>query len=251
MDCESNYEEERKRLGSSFGRIAQDYANSRPTYSDAPFLDDHLAEMNVLELGAGTGLFSHVINRRKTSSFYASDLSFEMLAANKDVSTSSKIAAAAEALPFPNSTFDTVAVAQAAHWFDLDIAPREIRRIMRENGSLIIIWNHRDSAYGWIREFDRVVDSYQNRIVTDEILKGFEESKLFTKFSHYALPLLHSIDEMQAIQLINSFSPVSTLPDEKRHAVIDQAMEILRDAHPGGENFEIPYTTNYFLAHSI
>lgn len=248
MENESNYELERRRLGASFGRVAQDYANSRPTYTDAAILDHLLVDRDVLELGAGTGLFSRIINLRKTASFYASDLSFEMLHANKEVLPSNKINAVAEALPFPNSTFDTVAVAQAAHWFDLNSAPHEIRRIMREGGTLIIIWNHRDSSYRWIQDFDRTVDSYQNRIVTDEILNGFEGSSLFTKFRRHRLPLLHNVNEKQAIQLINSFSPVSTLPDDQRTEVIERALEILRNAHPGIDRFNIPYTTNYFLA---
>ncbi len=243
-----DYENERKKLGASFGKVARDYAKSRPTYSDIAILDELFDAKDVLELGAGTGLFSRLIHNRDTTSYFASDLSSEMLLANDEVLSSNKVAAVAEALPFSDASFDTVAAAQAAHWFDLASAPREIRRIMRDSGTLVIIWNHRDSSHHWVQDFDRVVDSYQNRIVTDQILKEFEASSLFAKFYHHSLPLLHSIDEAQAKQLINSFSPVSILPELQRTEVIERALEILRKAHPGNSQFEIPYTTNYFLA---
>ncbi|MDA8278390.1 MAG: class I SAM-dependent methyltransferase [Actinomycetota bacterium] len=248
MINDNHYESERNKLARSFAKIANDYAQSRPTYSDLGLLNDVLIGRDVLELGAGTGLFSRLISSRKTKSFFATDLSFEMLLANRAAHSSNKIAAVAENLPFQNATFDTVAVAQAAHWFDLLSAPQEIRRIMRNGGTLLIIWNHRDSSKSWVRAFDEAVDSYQNRIVTDEILKGFEATSLFGKFSHRSLPLLHRVEEVQAKQLINSFSPVSTLPDKQRELTIEKALTILRDAHPGSAYFEIPYTTNYFFS---
>ena len=245
---DSNGEGERRKLGASFGSVANDYADSRPTYSDMEFLDELFTEKDVLELGAGTGLFSRIIKRRPTSTFIASDLSLKMLEANSELPSSHKVSAVAEALPFPSSTFDTVAVAQAAHWFDLIKAPNEIRRIIKDRGTLLIIWNHRDSSHDWVREFDRVVDSYQNRIITEEILKGFEASTLFTKFRRHSKELIHSITEKQAVQLINSFSPVSTLPDSERFKVIEEAMAVLRRAHRERAIFDIPYTTNYFTA---
>lgn len=53
------------------------------------------------------------------------------------------VAGAAEATGLPSHSVDLVVAGQAFHWFDLELARTEIRRILRAAGPLAVIWNER------------------------------------------------------------------------------------------------------------
>jgi len=52
------------------------------------------------------------------------------------------LAGTAEQIPFSDSQFDAVFVADAFHWFDWPVALGEIARVLRPRGGLALIWNH-------------------------------------------------------------------------------------------------------------
>lgn len=71
------------------------------------------------------------------------------------------IAAPAEATTLPAHSVDFVTAGQAAHWFDLDEARREFRRILRPGGWLMLVWNDRATATTpLLREYEQLLRSY-------------------------------------------------------------------------------------------
>lgn len=68
----------------------------------------------------------------------------------------------AEQTPFADQTFDLITVAQALHWFNVDVFHREVRRVAKPGG-VIAQW-----GYGVVQisdELDSIIlDFYRNRI---------------------------------------------------------------------------------------
>jgi SAM-dependent methyltransferase len=52
----------------------------------------------------------------------------------------------AEATGLPEASADAVLAAQAFHWFEPEATLRELHRILRPNGWVILLWNERDEA---------------------------------------------------------------------------------------------------------
>src|SRR5205823_1146807 len=69
----------------------------------------------------------------------------EMLAQlRRAVPESQALLGAAEAIPLSDDAVDAVVCGQSFHWFRTDEALREIRRVLRPNGGLGLIWNRRN-----------------------------------------------------------------------------------------------------------
>ncbi|HUG24729.1 class I SAM-dependent methyltransferase [Piscinibacter sp.] len=124
---------------------------ARPDYPAA--LLDALVETGVLasgaviaDVGAGTGRLTRALLQRGHA-VVAVEPSDAMRAA-ADVQLGAmpgyrSAAGSAEATTLPDSSVDLVTAAQAFHWFDIDGARREFRRILKPHGQVALIWNDR------------------------------------------------------------------------------------------------------------
>lgn len=92
----------------------------------------------VLELGCGTGEFTRRV-ARAGARLMALDLSGDLLARARDKigEAASFVRANAHVLPFPDASFDAVYGCSILHHLDLDIALREVRRVLRVGGRLV------------------------------------------------------------------------------------------------------------------
>jgi SAM-dependent methyltransferase len=104
---------------------------------------------DVLETACGTGIVSRALRRRlpEQVKITATDLNQPMLDHAKTLSNGEHIGwqqADAQALPFPDATFDAVVCAFGAMFFpDKDGAYREAMRVLRPGGRfLFTVWNN-------------------------------------------------------------------------------------------------------------
>jgi SAM-dependent methyltransferase len=129
-----------------FNRLAPSYRN-RPAYPE--ILIRHLSELaggaggRVLDLGAGTGHLAVPLagqGHRVT----AVEPARAMLAELKVWADGQKISiaavnASAEHTGLPDGAFDLVLAADVLHWLDPELAGREVARLLRSGGLLVVI----------------------------------------------------------------------------------------------------------------
>lgn len=123
-----------KRVRMDFGKSASDYKTHRAGFPTS-FFERVPLRGRVLDVGAGTGTISRGYTEQGCACV-ALDRSAEMLAAADG--PFEKVVGTAEALPFPDGTFDAVVAGQCWHWFDGITAAREAHRVLKPGGTLII-----------------------------------------------------------------------------------------------------------------
>jgi SAM-dependent methyltransferase len=140
----------------SFGKAAAHYDSIRPTYP-AEALDWLLGTKPraVVDLGAGTGIFSRVLAAagHRVIAVEPDPLMRDRLLAVSPHITA--VAGSAEDIPLPDGSVDAVVAAQAYHWFDRQRAHPEIARVLRPGGIFGAIWNMRDESVPWVAAFGR------------------------------------------------------------------------------------------------
>ena len=102
-----------------------------------------------LELCCGTGLVGAAI-KNKVKSIIGMDISPSMLAQAKRRLTR-VIKGTAEKIRFPDKTFDLIICRQSLHFLDLEKLAKEIKRVLKANGQVIISqtvpFGRKDSTY--------------------------------------------------------------------------------------------------------
>jgi SAM-dependent methyltransferase len=164
----------------------------------------------------------------------------------------------AEALPFDDEAVDAVTVGQAFHWFDAPTALKEIRRVLKPGGALVLTWNTRDRSRDWVRAFgDLLVDGDLERPYDDyydvdyaAVVAGVPG---FSSLTRYETNWEQPADPDLLVSRAASVSVVGALPDHERQVVLDRVRELTR-SHPdlaGRDTFTFPYTTRVFWCHRI
>jgi SAM-dependent methyltransferase len=128
-----------------FASAADVYERARPSYpQDA--IDWLVAQTGlgpgrtVVDLGAGTGKLTRLLLPTGARVIAVEPIP-EMSA---HIDGAEVLDGTAEAIPVGDGAADLVTVAQAFHWFDHARALPEIHRVLRDGGSLALVWNMRD-----------------------------------------------------------------------------------------------------------
>ncbi len=126
-----------------FTSVAREYASFRPGYPPelfawlagaAPALDA------VWDCGCGSGQAS-VALAGPFAQVYATDVAAEQIAAARPHPRVRYSVAPAERSGLPAASVDVVTVAQALHWFDVEVFYAEAHRVARR-GALVAVWNY-------------------------------------------------------------------------------------------------------------
>ena len=151
-----------------FGRTADDYARHRAGFPEALFdrlLRDGMvaAGQRLLDLGTGTGSLARGFAQRGLQ-VTGLDRSSAMLDQARRLDRAagvrvSYIAARAESTGLREASFDAVSAGQCWHWFERARAAREVRRLLRPGGRVIIV------HFDWLPLAGNVVEATERLIL--------------------------------------------------------------------------------------
>jgi SAM-dependent methyltransferase len=141
------------------------YAKYRPSYPEG-YLDYLVKEVGfnresvVADIGAGTGILSKLLAPRVKAVFAVEPNSGMRLAAAeycKNTPNAAVINGSAEATTLPASSVDFITAAQSFHWFNLEQARQEFRRILKPGGKVALVWNVRDTTSPFGKEYENLL----------------------------------------------------------------------------------------------
>jgi len=242
---------------SIFGPRVAYYVQARPDYPPAVLAclcDEYgLQETAVIaDIGSGTGKLARLFLEHGHRVFGV-EPDAEMRAASElylqEFLRFTAVAGSAEATTLPDGSADVIAAGQAAHWFNLEGAQREFRRIGRAGGLVALVWNQRDRDDALIQGFDELVRTYRrpaeelrraNAAPADiSILVGPQAQR-------HTFPHAQDLDfaDLTARMLSISFMP---LPGEPNHEALLAELRKLFAAHEVNGCVHLPYKTELYV----
>lgn len=143
------------------GRI---YAQFRPGYPKA-FMDWLCSTIGIVkgsvlaDIGSGTGILTRQL-LEYGNVVYAVEPNDDMRNIAEDdlraFPNFVSVKATAENTTLPDQSVDFITVAQAFHWFDRERFRLECRRILKQDGKVVLVWNSRAPEDKLVMENDRV-----------------------------------------------------------------------------------------------
>jgi SAM-dependent methyltransferase len=223
----------------SFGAQAAAYERGRPSYP--PEAIDWLlpaGARDVLDLGAGTGKLTVRLVERGLNVFAVDPIPEMLEVLSGSLPDTPALLGTAEEIPLPDSSVDSVLVAQAWHWFDPERAIKEVARVLRPGGRLGLVWNTRDERLGWVKDLGRIIghDEPYDRDTVPEPFTATERHQV--EWTSYLTP-------QALIDLVASRSYCITSPTDVRTRTLGKVRELLA-THPALANssgLALPYVT--------
>ena len=125
--------------GLAFDALAEDYDLGRAGWP-AAMLHGVKGE-SVLDLAAGTGKLTRLLVEHYPDVTAVEPLAGMRAVLERNVPAAKIVAGSAERIPLDDASVDDVFVAEAFHWFDTVLAVREIARVLRPGGTVVVCFN--------------------------------------------------------------------------------------------------------------
>ena len=230
--------------GSLYDEVRPDYPEASITTIVERFGLD--GSSRVLDLGAGTGIFSRQL-RSHVGAIVAvepsSSMRETMLATTPGVTV---LDGRDDAIPLGDASVDVVVVAQAFHWFDAPRAMAEIHRVLVPGGGLALIWNERDESIDWMLALTHAMRwdvhrpySYNfdvARVVATGPFRDVERHQ----FAHRQL-----LTRDQVYRRVLTTSYISIMDDAEQRALLEDVRRVIE---PLDEPIDFAYRTDLYTA---
>ncbi|WP_256760577.1 class I SAM-dependent methyltransferase [Cohnella sp. WQ 127256] len=205
-----------------FSSRVDTYKKYRPSYPQEAI--DYLFEVvglsaksKVLDVGAGTGIFSRLLLERgaHVTAVEPNEAMREaaLLASNGNPNFLA-IPGSAEETGLPAQSYDYIVCAQAFHWFDQAAAKVEFKRILKPGGKVILIWNTRlTSGTPFLEGYEQMLHSLgtdygkvNHRNVSREMLVSFYKPEGLME-ERFSIRQVFDFEGLSGRLLSSSYSP--------------------------------------------
>jgi ubiquinone/menaquinone biosynthesis C-methylase UbiE len=114
----------------------------------------------VADVGSGTGILSELLLKNGNRVFGVEPNEDMRLIAEANLAeyrNFRSISGSAESTTLENGSVDFITAAQSFHWFNQEQTRGEFRRILRNGGWVVLIWNTRKTSTPFLRSYDELV----------------------------------------------------------------------------------------------
>jgi SAM-dependent methyltransferase len=226
------------------------YERVRPSYPHlvigiAEKLGVAIASGKTLDVGCGTGKATDVLACVRGARVAGLDPSLSMLRIARAHKQHTVVAGVAERLPFKSGSFANLVCAQSFHWFQINQALREFRRVLKKGGRLLLLWSRRDQSADEMR----AVDSYVGKFRLDapswwdlDWVQCIKESAHFhePQFGVFARSSL--IGQRDLIDLVMTRSYIARLASLEQTEIRDTVANMLNESLKHGDRIRVHYT---------
>ena len=240
-----------------FSNRVDDYVKYRPGYPAGiiPFLQDAYglsAGQLVADIGAGTGISTalfldagyRVVAVEPNAEMRAKAI--ELLGGTSHFSTQD---GTAEATGLGDQSVDAVIAGQAFHWFDALESRGEFKRILKENGLVVLIWNERKTASAFEKEYDAFITQYaRDYVQVDHRNIDAAHIEAFFKPQEVDLKVfpnkqVFNFEGLKGRLLSSSYMPAA---GEEGYVAMLEGLQVLFDQYNAGGKIVIEYDTKVY-----
>lgn len=202
----------------------------------------------IADIGSGTGISSEMF-LENGNTVYAVEPNFEMRSAAenimKDFTGFISIDGTAENTSLGTQSIDLIIAGQAFHWFDREKCRPEFKRILKNNGYIVLMWNDKIESddfmtgyFNLIKKYGTDYEKINHTNVDDTVIgKFFSPSEFRKKFFKHS----HNLDYtgLEGRLLSSSYIP---LKGESHNEMINELKEMF-DKHSINSEISMQYET--------
>ncbi len=235
------------------------YAKYRPSYP-MESLDLIFGELGIdsgkviADIGSGTGIFTKLLLERGNT-VYAVEPNNDMRAkAESSLWLYDKfhsINGSAESTKLDDSSVDCITVAQAFHWFDVDLFKTECKRILKPHGTVILVWNSRDEEHIINKENEKINKAFCKNFIgfsggisgpvkSQSISVFFNGNYQFKSFENF---IKFDKDGFIGRNLSSSYAPKENDPNYKEYI---KSLEEMFNKYSENGTLSCPNYTKYY-----
>lgn len=240
-----------------FSSRVENYIKYRPAYPPEVlqlFRDEmHLRDDSIVaDIGAGTGISAKVFAANGNQVFAVEPNELMREAAREylgDFLNVDLIDGTAENTTLLDNSVDFVVAAQAFHWFDETKTRPEFKRILKEDGCVVLMWNERQlDTTRFLRDYENLLIEFgtdYEQIRHDNITKESLRNFFQTDFSQAIFRNRQTLDfdGLRGRMLSSSYVPSK---DDPRYAEMLKKLESLFATHAENGRIHILYDTKVF-----
>jgi len=241
-----------------FSNRVEDYIKYRPDYPRAlvALLEDECGLTRsavVADVGSGTGILSELFLREGIR-VYGVEPNREMREAGEQLLAAYEnfvsVDGRAEETTLEDNFVDFVTAGQAFHWFEPAPARREFRRILKEGGWAVLVWNdRRTEGTPLLAEYERLLLEYGTdyKEVSSKWAEGESIRALFgdteVRTKSFDNEQVLDFDGLKGRLMSASYAPT---PGHPNHEPLMRELAALFERHQRDGRVRVEYDTKVF-----
>jgi SAM-dependent methyltransferase len=237
-----------------FGAAADAFARGRPDYPAAlgRWLGERLdlgPGTVVADLAAGTGKLTSLLLGSGARVVAIEPVEAMWRALSVALPQVPVVAGLAEAIPLADRSVDVVAVGQAFHWFNGELAVPEIARVLRPGGTLAVVYNSPELDQPAQARLRAIIESRRGSAPHHEHgswQAALASTPLFELVGEQRVRNEQTLDSDRLVDRVGSISYIAALPAAERAQVTAEVRGVA-DAY--GDPLTLRYLTESVLFH--